>query len=58
LHRGRPTGNIGLVVLERVNVAFRCFVDEISIENMPAVLFVLQPLGANLVSVIQPIRDD
>jgi hypothetical protein len=45
-------------VLERADLAFRCFVDEISIENMPAVLFVRQPLGANLASVIQPIRDD
>jgi len=48
---------VGLVVLKRVNVTFRCFLDEISIENLPAVLLVLQPLGANLVPVVQPICD-
>jgi hypothetical protein len=44
-------------MLERVNVTFGRFFDEISVEDLAAALFVKQPLGAELTTVIQPIRN-
>ena len=44
-------------MLERVNVTFGRFFDEISVEDLAAALFVEQPLGTKLTTVIQPIRN-
>ena len=44
-------------MLERINVTFGGFFDEIPVEDLPAALFVKQPLGAELASVVQPIRN-
>jgi hypothetical protein len=44
-------------VLERIYVAFGGFLDEIPVEDLPAALLVMQPLGADLASVIQPVRN-
>jgi hypothetical protein len=52
------TGNVGLIVLERIYMALRGFLDEIPVEDLPAVLLVLKLLGTNLASMIQPIRSD
>ena len=49
-------GNVGLVVLERINVALGGFLDEIPVKRLPAALLVKDPLGANLASVVQPGR--
>jgi len=42
--------------LERINVAFRGFLDEIPVENLPAAPLVVKPLRADLAFVVQPIR--
>ena len=49
--------NVGFTVLERIYVALGGFVDEIPVEDLPAALLVKQPLGAELTSVVQPIRN-
>jgi hypothetical protein len=43
-------------VLERIDVAFGGFLDEIPVEGLPAGLLVKNPLDADLASVVQPIR--
>jgi hypothetical protein len=43
-------------VLERIDVAFGGFLDEIPVEGLPAGLLVKDPLNADLASVVQPIR--
>jgi hypothetical protein len=49
-------GNIGFIVLQRIDVAFGGFLDEIPVEGLPAGLLVKNPLDADLASVVQPIR--
>src|SRR5450631_1717918 len=44
-------------MLERVNVTFGGFLDEILVKDLPAGLFMKDPLGADLASVVQPIRN-
>ena len=39
-------GNVGFIVLERINIALGGFRDEIPVEDLPAALLVKQPLGA------------
>src|SRR5258705_9358096 len=51
------TRNVGFTVLERIYVALGGFLDEIPVEDLPAALLVKQPLGAELTSVVQPIRN-
>jgi hypothetical protein len=46
------------VVLQGIDVALRCLLDEIAIEDLTAVLLVLQPLGADLEPVVEPIGED
>ena len=50
------TGNVRFIVLERINVALGGFLDEIPVEDLPAALLVKQPLGADLTSVVEPVR--
>jgi hypothetical protein len=42
-------------VLERIDVVFRCLLDEIPVKDLPAVLFVKNPLGTELPSLVQPV---
>ena len=51
------TGNVGFIVLERINVALGGFLDEIPVEALPAGLLVKNPLDADLASVVQPSRN-
>jgi len=44
-------------VLERIDVAFGCLLDELPVKALPAGLLVKNPLGAELTSVAQPIRN-
>ena len=44
-------------MLERINVTLGGLLDEIPVEDLPAALLVMQPLGADLASVVQPIRN-
>src|ERR1700726_42759 len=44
-------------MLERIYVALGGFLDEIPVEDLPAAFLVKQPLGAELTSVVQPIRN-
>ena len=55
--KANQTGNVGFIMLERINVTFRRFLDEILVEDLAAALLVKWPLGAELTSVVQPIRD-
>jgi hypothetical protein len=43
-------------VLERIDVTFGSFRDEIPLQGLPAALLMKYPLGADLASVIQPRR--
>jgi hypothetical protein len=43
------------MVLERIDIALGSFLDEIAVQDLPAVLFVLDPLGSNLDSMAQPV---
>jgi hypothetical protein len=49
--------NVGFSMLERIYVTLGGFLDEIPVEDLPAALLVKQPLGAELTSVVQPIRN-
>jgi hypothetical protein len=51
------TGNVGFIVLECVNVALGGLLDEIPVEDLPAALFMIKPLGSDLAPMIDPIRD-
>jgi hypothetical protein len=51
------TRDVSFAVLQRVNVTLGGLLDEIPVEDLPAALLVMQPLGADLASVVQPIRD-
>jgi hypothetical protein len=51
------TRNVGFAVLQRINVTLGGLLDEIPVEDLPAALLVMQPLGADLASVVQPIRN-
>src|ERR1700726_4313095 len=44
-------------MLERIYVALGGFLDEIAVKDLPAALLVKQPLGADLTSVVQPVRN-
>jgi hypothetical protein len=44
------------MVLERINVAFRGFLDEIPVKDLAAVPLVVKPLRADLAFLVQPIR--
>jgi hypothetical protein len=46
-----------VIVLERVDVTLGCLVDEVPVKNLPAAFLVKQPLGADLASVVQPVRN-
>ena len=50
-------GNIGFIVLERIDVAFGGFLDEILVKDLPAGLLVKNPLAAELTSLALPIRN-
>ena len=50
-------GNIGFIVLERIDVAFGGVFDEIPVQGLPAALLVQNPLDADLASVVQPSRN-
>jgi hypothetical protein len=51
------TRDVSFAVLQRVYVALGGLLDEIPVEDLPATLLVMQPLGADLASVVQPIRN-
>ncbi|MEA2809944.1 MAG: hypothetical protein QOJ17_4085, partial [Rhodospirillaceae bacterium] len=51
------TWNVGFAVLQRINVTLGGLLDEIPVEDLTAALLVMQPLGADLASVVQPIRN-
>jgi hypothetical protein len=51
------TRDVSFAVLQRVYVALGGLLDEIPVEDLPAALLVMQPLGADLASVVQPIRN-
>jgi hypothetical protein len=51
------TRNVRFSVLERIYVALGGFLDEIPVEDLRAALLVKQPLGADLTSVVQPVRN-
>ena len=51
------TRNVGFTVLECIYVALGGLLDEIPVEDLPAALLVKQPLGAELTSVVQPVRN-
>ena len=44
-------------MLERIDVTLGGLLDEIPVEDLPAAFLVKDPLGANLASVVQPIRN-
>ena len=50
-------GNVGFIVLERIDVAFGGVFDEIPVKGLPPALFVKDPLDADLASVVQPSRN-
>jgi hypothetical protein len=43
-------------MLERIDVTFSGFRDEIPVQGLPAALLMKDPLGADLASVVQPSR--
>ena len=51
------TRDVSFAVLQRVYVALGGLLDEIPVEDLPAALLVKNPLGADLGSVVQPIRN-
>jgi hypothetical protein len=51
------TGNVGFIVLERVDVALRGLLDKILVEDLPTALFVIKPLGSDLAPMVDPIRN-
>jgi hypothetical protein len=51
------TWNVGFAVLQRINVTLGGLLDEIPVEDLPATLLVKKPLGAELTSMVQPVRN-
>jgi hypothetical protein len=49
------TRNVGLVVLERIDVTLGGLLNDIFVKEVPAALLMKKPLGSELTSVIQPI---
>jgi hypothetical protein len=51
------TGNVGFIVLECVDVALGGLLDEIPVEDLPAALFMIKPLGSDLAAMVDPVRN-
>ena len=54
--KANQTRNVGFTVLERINVTFGGVFDEIAVKDLPAAFLVKNPLGVDLVSLVQPSR--
>src|ERR1700722_17769892 len=51
------TGNVCFIVLQRIDVALGSLLNEILVEDLPAIPFMIEPLGAELAAMVDPIRD-